>query len=145
MKMFSKKRDEENYVRNVTDMAKEVVEMYSETIGVRFENTTELERQIIAVYVFGMADGVRQNSEVEIPHVKIISTFVVALNIVFEYSIEQAQTFAYNITKSLQERDDSDTYVAIVHRGLDGYLLWQQNKKREVINDILAIVNVLKR
>ena len=60
--MFSKNKKSilEDFCNEINKMIKMLLEEYCKERSVIFEQTSELERQILAVYAFGMAEGVRQ-------------------------------------------------------------------------------------
>lgn len=144
--MFSKNKKSilEDFCNEINKMIKMLLEEYCKERSVIFEQTSELERQILAVYAFGMAEGMRQTEYLSLNIMQVESGIIGMLNSVFQYSIRQAQDFTHIMITNLKSKDPENTYYAIIHRGLDGYYLWKDEKKKTVINDIVQIINVLQ-
>ncbi len=124
-------------------MGTEFLELYLNETNSLFENITELERQILAIYFFGMVDGLRQNSNVVSSANEVAKTITNVLNGVFQYSKEQSEAFFDSIIDNLQSKDPQNTQYAIVHRGLNGYYAWNGNDKKDVIEDVRQIYVML--
>ena len=144
--MFSKNKKSmlEDFCNETNKMIQTLLEEYCKERSVTFEQASELERQILAVYAFGMAEGVRQAEYLSLNAVQVESGITGMLNSVFRYSIGQAQDFVHLMITNLQSGEPENTYCAIIHRGLDGYYLWKDEKKKAVINDVVQIVNILQ-
>ena len=126
-------------------MGTEFLELYLNETNSLFENITELERQILAVYFFGMSDGLRQDLATN-SNVNEIANIIINIMIKdFKYSKEQAEQFFDKMINNLQSNNPNNTHYAIIHNGLDGYFKWQKNNKNEVINDICKIIDILKK
>lgn len=138
-----RKSNEADFNTKIKEMAREFVDLYTKTAGVPFDKTTELEKQILATYSFGMIDGLRQNEKINITPNQVGDGIVDVLVSVFKYSAAQADSFFNSMVLDLQSGDPRNTSYAIIHRGLDGYFGWQKNKDA-VVRDILQIVNLLK-
>lgn len=125
-------------------MGDELIGLYSKEIHMPFENTTELERQVLAVYFFGMSNGLMQHLKLKNTPMEVAEIIKNNLVDVFKYSNEQAQQFLDTMISDLQSQDPNNTQYVIIHRGLDGYFAWEKGQKSNVIKDVCQIMGVLK-
>ena len=144
MELFKKSKNN-NFEIMCEKMANELISLYKKSKGISFENISELERQILALYFFGMSDGLRQDLATNL-NVNEIANIIINIMIKeFKYSKEQAEQFFDEMIDNLQSKNPGNTLYAIIHNGVDGYFKWQKNNKNEVINDICKIIYILKR
>ncbi len=145
MKLFNKSKEKQNNFNDIIkELSQDVVYLYINEIKSSFEQITELERQILATYLFGMFDGVRQNNNIDITPNQMAENVSDILVSVFKYSKSQAEVFINEMVDSLQSNNSQNTSYAIIHRGLEGYYTWGKNKDK-VIKDIIQIVSLLKK
>ncbi|NRY58935.1 Imm48 family immunity protein [Clostridium beijerinckii] len=138
---WGKEKREKEFLQQTQQMASKVLELIKEKTGKDFEDTTEMERQITAVFVFGMANGLAMDIkntplEVETGMIKILIS-------IFKYSPKQASDFIKDMITSLQTKNKNDTKHAIIHRGLDGYYSYQNSKFEQLGDNIINIINRL--
>ena len=110
------------------------------SVGVPFESTTELQRQVLASFAFGMTFAVGQIEHLTPPQVHALS--IAMLVDAFKYSAEQAGAFSSDLIESASGKGNQ-TIQAIIHRGIDGHLQWssgQTAELRENINSVLQAV-----
>lgn len=141
---FKNKDNESNFIKIGEEIGQEVIKLYCQKKDVSFDNTSELERQIISIYLFGLLDGIRQNKYSDLTPVQVKKCLSHILESVLGYSLNQANDFTENMISNLQNGNPQNTIYAIIHRGLDGYFMWIKNKKDEVVNDIYSIVGLLQ-
>lgn len=145
MSIFDKFRKVDNAFETLSKtMGEEIISLYSKEINTPFEETIELERQILAVYFFGMSNRLMQHLKLEKSLLEIIEIIKKNLVDVFRYSNEQAKDFLDNMVENLQSKDPKNTQYVIINRGLDGYFSWEKGQKENVIKDVCQIINVLK-
>lgn len=145
MGIFNKVKKENNNFQTMSKaMGNELIELYSKEINLSFEKTTELERQVLAVYFFGMSNGLMQHLKLKNTPMEIAEMIKNNLIGVFNYSNEQAQQFFDSMVNDLQSKDPRNTQYVIIHRGLDGYFAWEKGQKSNVINDVGQIISALK-
>ncbi len=145
MGIFNKlKKDNNSFEAISKSMGNELIELYGKENNLSFEQTTELERQILAVYFFGMSNGLMQNLQIKNTPTEIADVISNNLTDVFGYSEEQARQFLDIMIQDLQSQDSDNTQYVIIHRGLDGYFAWKKGQKSLVIKDVCQIVDVLK-
>ena len=146
MGLFDKfKNRGNNFETACKKMGTEFVDLYLNETNSLFENITELERQILAIYFFGMVDGLRQNLDVDSSTNEVAKTVINLFNDVFKYSEEQSEAFFDSIIGNLQSNDPQNTQYAIIHRGLNGYYAWSKNNKKDVIKDVAQIYGMLNK
>ncbi len=145
MKIFDKFRKFDNTFETLNKiMGTEFISLYSKETNTPFEETTELERQILAVYFFGMSNGLMQHIKLEMTLLEIIEVIQKNLIDIFCYSNEQAKDFLDNMVENLQSKNPKNTQYVIIHRGLEGYFFWEKGQKEDVMKDVCQIINVLK-
>ena len=145
MGIFYKLKRENNTFETMSKtMGNELINLYSKKNNISFEKTTEIERQVLAVYFFGMSNGLIQGLKLGISLSELAEMIKKNLIDIFHYSNEQAKQFLDNMIENLQSKDSKNTQYVIIHRGLDGYFAWEKGKKDNVIKDVCQIINVLK-
>lgn len=146
MGLFDKfKKNENDIFKSLClETGTEFFELYLKQTNITFETVSELERQILSVYFFGMSDALRQNKAVSNSPDEIALTIINTLVSVFKYSQGQAEQFFYGMIDALQSKDPQNTQYVIIHRGVDGYFAWEKGDKINVIKDVCQIINILK-
>ncbi|MGF1723162.1 Imm48 family immunity protein [Photobacterium nomapromontoriensis] len=93
-------------------------------IDIKLEETSELQRQLLATFAFGMvyADGkIKGLSPVEV-HGLVISM----LQSVFNYSADQSGEFSSLLIKSASDKSVHSIIHAVIHRGIKGHYQWKK-------------------
>jgi len=130
-------------VADLKELRKQSAEMGEQlfsAVGIPFEETTELQRQLLASYSFGMLFVIGRLHKLTPPDVHALTIFV--LLDVFKYSQHQAVAFAEDLIQSSSGRGNPTTN-AVIHRGIDGYRLFKARLMLELksqIEDIFRIV-----
>jgi hypothetical protein len=117
----------------------EIAEMAGELfgiVGVPFEQTTELQRQLLSAFGFGMLFAVGQIRKLGPSDVHALA--ITMLMDVFKYSAAQAGDFARLLIESSGAAGDP-TINTIIHRGIDGHRQWQAKQAHELRGSILEI------
>lgn len=141
---FKKKENSNNFNTLCEELGAQFLELYLKETNISFENISELERQVTAVYFFGMADVLRQKTALGSNANEIALIIMNTLVNVFKYSKDQAEQFFDSMIENLQSKDPNNTQYVIIHRGVDGYFAWEKGEKINVIKDVCQIVNLLK-
>jgi hypothetical protein len=123
--------------REIGDMADELFQV----VEIPFEETSELQRQILATFAFGMIFAVGQIKKLTPPEVHALA--MTCLMDVFKYADHQAVAFAEDLIAAASSRDVNDTHNAIIHRGIDGHYQWQERKVDELRENIEGIFRAL--
>src|SRR5262245_52233901 len=87
-----------------------------DAIGIPFEKTTELQRQVLSAFAFGMVFAVGQIERLSPPEVHALATAM--LMDVYKYSDHQAVAFGNELIDAAGGRGNR-TMNAIIHRGID--------------------------
>ena len=123
--------------REIGDMADELFDV----IEIPFEQTSELQRQILATFAFGMIFAVGQLNRLSPPEVHAL--VILCLMDVFKYADHQATAFAQDLIDATSNPDPNDTHKAIIHRGIDGHYQWQERQLDTLRENIDSIFRVL--
>ena len=123
--------------RDIAAMAGELFDV----IGIPFEQTTELRRQLLAVFAFGMTFAVGQFKKLTPPEVHALA--IACLMDVFQYADHQAAAFSEQLIAASGDRNVHPTIHDVIHRGIDGHAQWKNSKPAELrvnIEDIFRAV-----
>jgi hypothetical protein len=95
-------------------------------VGIPFEQTSELQRQVLAAFTFGMIFAAAKMKG--LPPTDVHALAIACLMDVFKYADHQATAFSVNLISKASTRVKGDTMNAIIHRGIDGHRQWQQGQ-----------------
>jgi hypothetical protein len=109
-------------------------------IGIPFEQTSELQRQVLASFAFGMIFAIGQLRKLKPPEVHALA--IACLMDVFKYSDHQAAGFSQDLIAAASGRGNPTT-KAIIHRGIDGYAEWQRGDKAALRSNVQKIFQSL--
>ncbi|WP_338555028.1 Imm48 family immunity protein [Paenibacillus sp. KS-LC4] len=111
-------------------------------LDVKFEKTTELERQVIAAFCFGAINAVIHRDDLSQPqaHALIISLLINQFN----YSETQAVAFAEDLIKATN-KEHHPVMNSIIHRGIDGHYQYEGKDFENLKKNILEVINVVKK
>lgn len=137
------KENKMEFVQAMQEMGNEIVRRYTEKKADTVQGLSELEKQVLFVYLFGMANGVIQEKFANISPVEVETGMIAVMMTVFGVTFLDAQAFVASILKDVQSRNPENTVYAIVHQGLEGYFAWEKEQKEEVITDIERILEIL--
>jgi hypothetical protein len=112
------------------------------TIDIPFEKTSELQRQLLAAFAFGMVFAVGQTEKLTPPEVHALA--LSALMDVFHYSDHQAAAFAQQLISVSSDKRVHPTMHAVIHRGIDGHYQWQQNQTEALRTNIRGVFDAVK-
>ncbi|KHD35433.1 hypothetical protein NL50_13090 [Clostridium acetobutylicum] len=124
--------DKGGFVKNCESMSLKLFEV----MEMEFEDTTEFDRQMLAMFSFGMisAYGMEQKAGVDI--VSIASEYVLIK--VFRYSKEQARTFLNSLIDSTK-KGKNPTYYRIIHEGIEMYYEYAKNESDKMFDRIMKM------
>jgi hypothetical protein len=112
-----------------------------ELIGTPLEQTTELERQVIAAFGFGAVYGITHRDQLAEPQAHALSIRMLIKP--FNYSEQQAVDFADDLIRVASDREVHPVMNTIIHRGIDGHRQFNQEDDEGLarnIQEILAAV-----
>jgi len=142
-KTQSQKEIRMEFVQALQETGNEILAKYTEKKQKSREELTELEKQVLGVYLFGMADGLRIEKFANLSPVEVETAMIAVIMTVWGYTFLPAQKFVGNILANVQTGEPENTIYALVHRGLDGYFAWEKGEKDEVIADLESIFEIL--
>lgn len=137
------KENKMEFVQAMQEMGNEIVRRYTEKKADTVQGLSKLEKQVLFVYLFGMANGLIQEKFANISPVEVETGMIAVMMTVFGDTFLDAQAFVASILKDVQSRNSENTVYAIVHQGLEGYFTWEKEQKEEVIIDIERILEIL--
>lgn len=123
--------------RHVAKMGEQLLDV----VGIPFAQTSELQRQILACFVFGMIFAEGQIRRLSPPDVHAL--VVCSLIKTFKYSAEQAGAFSTDLIQHSLSKDPNNTHKAIMHRGIDGHRQWQTGQSAQLKQNVLGIFKTL--
>jgi hypothetical protein len=109
-----------------------------DAIGVPFVRTTELQRQILAAFAFGMAYAAGRTERLTQPEVHAME--LASLVDVFGYSQAQAAAFCQELINSAAEPQKHQTMSAVIHRGIDGHAQWQHGNREALVHNVNGVL-----
>lgn len=120
----------------------ETIEMVDKFLNlVTIDLDDELDRQLVAAYIFGMLNGKAQKDSIA---PEDIQALMIRIGIdKLRYSTE----VAYQMTQFVIDATDKEfhpTVNAIIHRGLEGYFLYSDYQFDALSEDFNEIVQVVK-
>ena len=95
-------------------------------VGVPLAQTSELQRQLLGAFAFGMVFTVGQLQKLSPPQVHTLA--IALLQDSFDYSLKQAADFADLLIRASADESAHPTIHAVIHRGIDGHHQWQQQQ-----------------
>ena len=103
------------------------------SVGVPFASTTELQRQMLACFAFGMTFAIGRTEHLTPPEVQALS--ITMLMDAFKYSGHQAAAFSSHLIESAGGTGNP-AIQAIIHRGIDGHRQWSSGQILELSKNI---------
>lgn len=141
--MFKFRSNSSDFTEDIKRICGEILNLYLKKTENEYNGLSELERQVLAVYCFGVADGIRQNKYSRLSNMDINAGIINLYESVFGYSENQGEDLFDLIVDALQSGDPKNTHLAIVHQGLDGYFMWEDDQREDVAENIHRIVEIL--
>ena len=109
-------------------------------LEISLEETSELERQIISAFAFGMINAYAIDEKIEQPIVHGIMIGVLINE--FKYSEKQASEFTQVLINST-DREYHPTMYTIIHRGIQAYYDYKEDKEKEVYDNLTYIIDTI--
>jgi len=110
-------------------------------VGIPFAQASELQRQILATFTFGMIFAEGQIRRLSPPDTHALT--ICCLMDTFGYSAEQAGALSTDLVIHSSSKDENDTHKAIMHRGIDGHRQWQAGQTAQLKENVVGILNAL--
>lgn len=107
--------------------------------GINFEETSELQRQLLSAFAFGMVYADGQIKGLSPADVHGLTIFM--LQDVFNYSADQACEFSVLLIAAASDSSVHSIINAVIHRGIQGHYQWEENKNSLLKENIEEIFN----
>jgi len=112
------------------------------SVGIPFESTTELQRQLLVSFAFAMTFAMGQIEHLTPPEVHALS--ITMLMDAFKYSPQQAGALSSHLIESAGGRGNP-TIPTIIHQGIDGHRQWSSGQTVELRQNINSVLQALAR
>ncbi|WP_434750015.1 Imm48 family immunity protein [Paenibacillus amylolyticus] len=119
----------------------QMVNQIGELIGTPLEETTELQRQVLAAFGFGAVYSITHRDRLAEPQAHALS--IRMLMKPFNYSEQQAVDFADDLIRVASNEETHPVMNTIIHRGINGHVQFAQEDHEALahtIQEILAAV-----
>lgn len=129
---------------SLTNMRKDNIQMLSSffnIIDIELKQTSELQRQILAAFSFGMVYSKGRENSLSASEIHAIS--ILYLQDFFEYSLTQATQQSELLIQAASDSKVHDVLHAVIHRGVDGYFQWKISDESSLRNNIEEIFNAI--
>ncbi|WP_291584025.1 Imm48 family immunity protein [Clostridium sp. UBA6640] len=113
-----------------------------EVMGIEFEDSTEFDRHILAIFSFGMISAYGMEERVGVEVVRVASQYVLIK--VFKYSKEQSETFLQLLIDSTQ-KGKNPVYYRIIHEGIEMYYEYIEDENDKIFDRIMKMYLSLKK
>jgi hypothetical protein len=130
-------------VADMKTLRSTLVEMSADLLactGIPFEETTELQRQLLASFAFGMIFAIGQIERLTPAEVHALS--ITMLTDAFGYSAEQAGAFSTHLIESASGTGNP-TIQMVIHRGIDGHHQWSCGRAADLGENIKSVFQAL--
>ncbi|WP_413367389.1 Imm48 family immunity protein [Lysinibacillus sp. 3P01SB] len=132
--------EEKNVKSTFAGEASEMVAAIFNMLDIYTEELTELERQIISAFSFGMINGAAMEEGAD--PMTVQGTMAGVLIRQFGYSENQAVDFMQQLIESTN-REFHPTMYVIIHRGLEGYYDYRDQQYSLVHENLTDIIDTI--
>lgn len=132
--------EEKNVKSTFAGEASEMVAAIFNMLDIYTEDLTEVERQIISAFSFGMINGAAMEEGAD--PMTVQGTMAGVLIGQFDYSEKQAVDFMQQLIESTN-REFHPTMYAIIHRGLEGYYDYRDQQYSLVHENLTDIIDTI--
>ncbi|WXR61470.1 Imm48 family immunity protein [Peptostreptococcaceae bacterium AGR-M142] len=105
-----------------------------DVMEIKFEESTEFDRQILSVFSFGMINAYAIEEKIDLNLVPVSMEFILIK--VFKYSKEQAGSFLELLIAGTKKENDP-TFYRIIHDGIDMYYEYQKDETDKMFDRIM--------
>lgn len=132
--------EEKNVKSTFAGEVSEMMAAIFNMLDIRTEELTELERQIISAFSFGMINGAAMEDGAD--PMTVQGTMAGVLIGQLGYSEKQAVDFMQQLIESTN-REFHPTMYAIIHRGLEGYYDYRDQQYNLVHENLTDIIDTI--
>lgn len=134
------KDKETTFEAEIINIGEDLVKRYSEKIQTPL---SELERQIILIYTFGMANALREKTFRHLSPLQTETAMTAVMIKLFDFSVEKAQTLMNGFIEQMQN-PEPNTIKHIIYCGFDAYSEWENNCKEKIADEIVYLLSYIK-
>lgn len=127
-------------IEKVEEEISKIVNELFNLIEVEFENTTELERQVVAAFCFGMINAMAVTESLSQAQTHASTIAMLIKN--FRYSDHQAVDFTQELINATK-KEFHPVMNQIIHRGIDGHYKYVNNQKNELKLNLINVINIV--
>ncbi|MDQ0661117.1 Imm48 family immunity protein [Paenibacillus sp. W2I17] len=120
----------------------QMVDKMCELVGTPLEQTTELERQVMAAFGFGAVYGITHRDQLAEPQAHALSIRMLIKP--FNYSEQQAVDFADDLIWVASDREVHPVMNTIIQRGIDGHRQFNQEDDEGLERNIQEILTAVQ-
>ena len=121
----------EKYLNECKKIINKILKLYLERNNIFFDNLSELERQVICNYSFGIINGINMVNYNLSPE-QVAFSIKKILTTIFAYSDDQSDSFTEKMISDILSKNYNNTTNVIIHRGLESYLNNKYNESLHV-------------
>lgn len=131
---------EKTKIKSLTTEVSQFVNETFNLIEVTFETTTELERQVLAAFCFGMINALTVVESLNQAQIHALTINMLQKD--FGYSSHQAISFAQDLINATK-KEYHPVMNQIIHRGIDGHYQYINNQKNELKLNLINVINIV--
>ena len=128
------------FTNELLKITNEIIEKHN----IDVKKITDIEMHISSFYLFGFANALRADKYKNITPTQMGKSMTNIISKVFLSSNTYSQDVIDTGIKSLQIKEKDDVKRSIIHKGMDAYLLWKNNKI-DLLEDLINILTIVQK
>lgn len=133
------KDNEMTFEAKILYIGEDLVKLYCEKTK---RPLSELERQVILIFMFGMANSMREKLYPHLTTLQTETAMTAVMVKLFDYQIEKAQMLISGFIAQLQS-PEPNTIKYLIFYGFDAYAEWENNRKDQIADEIVYLLNLI--
>ena len=131
------------FTREMTDMCRELLDLYLQQKGVTFKEMGDLDRQVLTVYLFGLVAAVNVEEKREFSPQEMGTIVVDVMKETFRIPHHVAQVCAHEIVEQTKTHDRANPIYGILTRGEAIWPSWSTGQKDRVVADMKDVMKLM--
>lgn len=131
------------FEKEMVEMSQEMLDLYLKDKGITFQQLEPLDRQILAVYLFGLVAAVNVEEERGYGPQDMGALEVTMIKETFHMPRRYAQVSAHDIVEQTKTHDPANAIYAILSRGEASWAEWNSGRKDRVVADMRDVVQMM--
>jgi len=124
--------------QRIATMGREVVDLS----GIELKDADGMQKEVLAAFIFGMASVVYQKEALSAPEGHALTLHF--LRDVLEYDPPTAAEVADTMIRTSIDASYHYTVHAIIHRGIDGHLAFEEGRRNDISKSIDFIFDYIR-